>query len=76
MFNEERFTDLNFADDAVIFAENMQSLVESLTALNQESESLGLRVSWMKTSVFLSHSIGAICTYIIWHCTYRIEKKS
>ena len=33
----ERFTDLDFADDAFIFAENMQSLVESLS---QESGSL------------------------------------
>ena len=50
-FGEERFTDLDFADDAVIFAENMQSLVESLAALSQESESLGLRASCIKTKI-------------------------
>ena len=33
LFGEERFIDLEFDDDAVIFAENMQSLAESLTAL-------------------------------------------
>ena len=48
---EERFTDLDFADDAITFAENMQSLVKSLTALSQESENLGLRVSWIKTKI-------------------------
>ena len=35
LFGEEGFTDLDFAGDAVIFAENMQSLVESLAALSQ-----------------------------------------
>ena len=29
----------------------MQSLVESIPALSQESESLGLRVSWIKTKI-------------------------
>ena len=47
-FGMERFTDLDFADDAFIFAENMQSLVESLS---QESGSLGLRVSWIKAKI-------------------------
>ena len=42
---EIRFTDLDFADDAVIFAENMQSLVKSLAALSQDLESVGLQVS-------------------------------
>ena len=46
-FGEKRFTDLDFADDAVIFAEKMQSLA----ALCQESESLGLRASWIKTKI-------------------------
>ena len=40
-FGEKRFADLDFADDAVIFAENMQSLVEPLNTLSQERESLG-----------------------------------
>ena len=50
-FGKERFTDLDFANDAVIFTLNMQSLVESLAALSEESESLGLRVSWIKTKI-------------------------
>ena len=36
----------------------MQSLVESLTALRQESESLGLRVSWIKTKI--QHFLQAV----------------
>ena len=41
---DERFTDLDFADDTVIFAETMEVLVASLDALSKESEILGLRV--------------------------------
>ena len=33
LFREEGFTDLDFANNEVIFAENMQSLVESLGLL-------------------------------------------
>jgi hypothetical protein len=50
-FGDERFTDLDFADDAVIFAETLESSVLSLNVLSQESESLGLRVSWVKTKI-------------------------
>ena len=38
LFVEKRFTDLDFEDDAVIFAENVKTLVDSLAALSQESE--------------------------------------
>ena len=50
-FGDERFTDLDFADDAVILAETMEILVASLDVLSMESESLGLRVSWVKTKI-------------------------
>ena len=42
-FGDERFTDLDFADDAVIFAETMEVLVASLNldVLNKESERQG-----------------------------------
>ena len=43
-FDEVRFTDLDFADEAVIFAETMQDLVSFLEAITREAESLGLRV--------------------------------
>ncbi|KAG2459705.1 ORC2 protein, partial [Polypterus senegalus] len=39
---EERFTDLDFADDAVIFAESMEALIWVLERLSEESECLGL----------------------------------
>ncbi|KAG2470023.1 STT3A glycosyltransferase, partial [Polypterus senegalus] len=49
--SEERFTDLDFADDAVIFAESMEALIGALKGLSEESECLGLRVSWIKTKI-------------------------
>ncbi|KAG2470691.1 ELAV3 protein, partial [Polypterus senegalus] len=48
---EERFTDLDFAADAVIFAESMEALIVALEKLSEESECLGLRVSWIKTKI-------------------------
>ena len=50
-FGEVTISDLDFADDAVIFAEIMETLVEALDRLSEESEPLGLRVSWVKTKV-------------------------
>ena len=50
-FGNERFTDLDFADDGVILAETVEILVASLDVLSRESEILGLRVSWMKTKI-------------------------
>ena len=44
---EVRFTDLDFADDAVVVAESLDSLV----ALSRESAALGLQVSWTKTRI-------------------------
>ncbi|KAG2468403.1 CC162 protein, partial [Polypterus senegalus] len=48
---EERFTDLDFADAALIFVESMEALMGALEILSEESECLGLRVSWMKTKI-------------------------
>ncbi len=50
-FGEVRISDLDFADDAVIFAEIVEILIEALEKLSEESEPLGLRVSWVKTKV-------------------------
>ena len=50
-FGTVRITDLDFADDAVIFAETTEVLAEALDSLNEEAEPLGLRVSWIKTKV-------------------------
>ena len=46
-----RLTDLDFADDAVVFAESLDSLVTTLEALSRELAALGLQVSWTKTRI-------------------------
>ena len=50
-FGNVKFSDLDFADDAVIFAETLDILLGALKVLNEESEALGLRVSWVKTKI-------------------------
>ena len=50
-FGTVRITDLDFADDAVIFAETTKVLEGALNSLSEEAEPLGLRVSWIKTKV-------------------------
>ena len=50
-FGDERFTNIDFAYNAVIFAVTMYVLLASLDVLSKESESLGLRVSWVKTKL-------------------------
>ena len=42
---------LDFADDAVIFAETPYILLGALKMLNEEVEPLGLRVSWVRTRI-------------------------
>ena len=49
-FGKVRITDLDFADDAVIFAETTEVLAEVLESLSEEASPLGLRVSWIKQS--------------------------
>ena len=44
-----KISDLDFADDAVIFAETLDILMGAHKALHEESEWLGLWVSWVKT---------------------------
>ena len=46
-----KISDLDFADDAVIFAETLDILLGALEVLNEELEPLGLRVSWVKTKI-------------------------
>ena len=50
-FGNVKISDLDFADDAVIFAETPDILLGALKVLNEESEPLGLRVSWVKTKI-------------------------
>ena len=51
MFGNVKVSDLDFADDAVIIVETLDILLGALVVLNEESEPLGLRVSWIKTKV-------------------------
>ena len=50
-FGNVKISDIDFADDAVIFAETLHILLGALEVLNKESEPLGLRVSWVKTKI-------------------------
>ena len=44
-------SDLHFANFAVIFADALEILLGALKVLNEESEPLGLWVSWVKTKI-------------------------
>ena len=48
-FGSVNISDLDFADDAVIFAETLEILLGAHEVLNEESEPLELRVSLVKT---------------------------
>ena len=50
-FGNVKISDLDFTDDAVIFTETVDIILGVLTVLNEESELLGLRVSWVKTKI-------------------------
>ena len=50
-FGNFKISDLGFADDAVIFVETLDILLGALEVLNEQSEPLGLRVSWVKTKI-------------------------
>ena len=50
-FGNVKISDVDIADDAVIFAETVDILLGALKLLNEESETLGLRVSLDKTKI-------------------------
>jgi len=56
-FGNVKISDLDFADDAVIFAETLDILLGALEVLNEESEPLGLRFSWVKTKILAFNDI-------------------
>ena len=51
LFRNVKISDLDFADDAVIFAETLDILLGALEVLIEESEPLGFWVSWIKTKI-------------------------
>ena len=46
-----KISNLDFADDAVIFVETPDILLGVLKVLNEESVPLGLQISWIKTKI-------------------------
>ena len=50
-FGNVKISDLDFADDALIFTETLDILLGALEVMNEESELLGLWVSWVKTKI-------------------------
>ena len=46
-----KISDLDFADDAVIFVETLDTLIATLQAVNEESEAQGLWVFGVKTMI-------------------------
>ena len=50
-FGNVKISDLDFTDDAVIFVETLDILLRAVEVLNEESEPLRLRVSWVKTKI-------------------------
>ena len=50
-FGDVRFSNLDFARDAVTFAETLELLVGALEPLSSELEPLGLKVSFVKTKI-------------------------
>ena len=51
LFGNGQISDLDFADDTVIFAETLDILLGALGVLNEESELLEFWVSWVKTKI-------------------------
>ena len=50
-FGNVQISDLDFVDNAVIFEETLGIFLGALKVLNEESEPLGLLVSWVKTKI-------------------------
>ena len=73
-----KISDLYFADDAVIFVETLDILFGALEVLNEESEPLVLRVSWVKTKIQAFNDIldAAICLSLFVARMLRLRRDS
>ena len=64
-----KISDLDFAGDAVIFAETLDILLGALKVLNKESVPLGLRVSLVKTKIQAFNDIldaaACLCLFVV-----------
>uniref|UniRef100_A0A3B3TD22 Reverse transcriptase domain-containing protein n=1 Tax=Paramormyrops kingsleyae TaxID=1676925 RepID=A0A3B3TD22_9TELE len=70
---EERFTDLDFADNAVILAESIEALIGALERLREEFECLGLLVSWIKTKIQAFNDFLGTATCSVSICRENVE---
>ncbi len=72
-FENVKISDLDFADDAVIFAETLDILLGALEMLNEESEPLGLRVSWVKANIHAYNDILDAAILSVPVCSEDVE---
>ena len=49
------FSDLNYADDVMLFAERQEILVSALQSMEEESSKFGLHILWAETKMQLSY---------------------
>ena len=73
LFWNGKISDLDFADDAIIFVETQDFLLGALEVLNEESELLGLRVSWVKTKVKACNDILDVAILSVPVCGEFVE---
>ena len=68
MFGNVKISDIDFSDDAVVFAETPDIFLGALTVLNEESEPLGLWISWVKPKIQVFNRIldAAILSVPAW----------
>ncbi|XGW33824.1 hypothetical protein V3C99_017911 [Haemonchus contortus] len=59
--NDERLTDLDFADDIALMAEAKDGLQKVTDALNEEASMIGLRINASKSKAM---SIGQACPQV------------
>ena len=74
-FGNVKISDLDFADDVVIFAETLDILLGALEVLNEESEPLGLWVSCVRTKIQAFNNILDAAILYVPGCGKDIEVK-
>jgi len=72
-FGNVKISDLDFADDAVVFAETLDILLGALEVLNEELEPLGLWVSWVKTKIQAFNDILDAAIFYVPVCGEDVE---
>ena len=73
LFGNVKVSDLDFADDAVFFADTPDILLGALEVLNEESELLGFWVSWIKTKIQAFNDILDVAILSVPVCGEDVE---